>query len=86
MPIPLNITRQHILQAIAKINVDGVPPKRGARRWALQYEDTLYPCKLVISWANIFANNQELNPNPNIFTTDNAQEYLTSKQFLIVNI
>ena len=83
MPIPENISQKHILQAISKINTEGIPPKRKLKKWALEYEGENYPCKLIISYANIYANGDELDPNPNIFTTYLAQSYLTKKGFKI---
>jgi hypothetical protein len=86
MPIPDNINRDHIIQAIRKIDRDDVPAKRGKRKWALEFEGCEYPCKLVISWANIFANGEELDPSPKNFTTYDAQRYLTGKNFKIVHL
>jgi hypothetical protein len=84
MPIPENIRREHIFQAMLKIHHDGIPPGRDARKWALEYEGTVYPVKLVISWANIYANGEELDPDPTIFTTYLAQNYLIAKGFTII--
>ncbi|MCB0738669.1 MAG: hypothetical protein KDC92_14230 [Bacteroidetes bacterium] len=84
MPIPDNIQREHIFQAMLKIKQDGVPPRREPREWALEYEGEIYPCKLLISWANIYANGEELDPNPNNFTTYDAQDYLIEKHFTII--
>lgn len=86
MPIPENINREHIFQAIIKIEKEGVPPHRHARDYAMLYEERQYPCKLLISWANIYANNEELNPDPAVFNTYMAQDYLTEKGFTIINI
>ena len=86
MPIPNNIEREHIFQAIIKIEKEGVPPHRHARDYAMLYEEKHYPCKLVISWANIYANGQELDSNPNVFNTYMAQDYLTEKGFTLIKI
>jgi len=86
MPIPNNIEREHIFQAMLKIKREGIPPGRGSREWALQYEGEIFPCKLIISWANIYANGVALSPNPNIFTTYTAQDYLNRKGFTTVSI
>lgn len=83
MAIPTNIKREHIFQSIIKIKREGVPTRRGAREWVLTYENETYPCKLIISWANIYANGEELNPNPKIFTTYIAQDYLKELAFQI---
>jgi hypothetical protein len=84
MPIPNNIEREHIFQAMLRIHRDGVPPKRRAREWAVDYEGVIYPCKLLISWGNVYSNGQELDPNPRNFTTYKAQAYLTRKNFIII--
>lgn len=86
MSIPKNINREHIFQAIIKIEKEGIPSHRHARDYALLYEQKQYPCKLVISWANIFANDEELNSDPKVFNTYMAQDYLIEKGLTIINI
>lgn len=86
MAIPTNITREHIFRAIIRIMKEGVPPKRGMREWALKYEGDLYPVKLLISWANVFPNNEELPSDASVFTTYMGQDYLRKKGFEIVPI
>lgn len=86
MPIPQNITREHIFQAMLKTKREGIPPHRGAREWALRYENENYPCKLLISWGNYYANGIELNPDPANFQTYMAQEFLQDLGFEIVAI
>jgi hypothetical protein len=86
MPIPKNIKREHIFQAMLKIKKDGIPTLREAKEWALEYENEIYPCKLLISWGNLYANGNELNPNPKNFQTYMAQDYLQNLGFKIVHI
>ncbi len=86
MPIPNNISREHVFQAMLKIKRDGIPNRRGPRQWALQYENEIYPCKLLISWANIYANGEELDPNPNNFQAHMANEYLANLGFTIIEL
>jgi hypothetical protein len=76
MPIPNNISREHIFQAMLRVRNLGVPVHRDPERWVLKYEEFEYPCKLLISWGNLFANGFELDPNPDNFTTQSAQRYL----------
>jgi len=85
MPIPDNIKREHVFQAIIKIDREGIPTKRKAIYYNLLYAGKEYPCKLIISWANIFINNEELDPDPNNFTTYHAQDYLEKLGFTIIN-
>jgi hypothetical protein len=86
MPIPKNIKKEHVLKAIIKIQHDGLPIRSKPRKFAVKYERLELPCKLLISWANIFANGEELDLNPNNFQTDMAKEYLAMLGFEIVKI
>ena len=86
MPIPQNIEREHIFQAMLKIAREGIPNKRKGRDWAVDYEGVMYPCKLLISWANLYANGYELDPHPSNFTTYIAQNYLLAKKFNITQV
>lgn len=70
MAIPTNITSEHILKAIKRIDeAVNLNPKRKERVWALKFNDKLYPCKLVISYANVYPNKQKLESSPKVFTT-----------------
>jgi 5-methylcytosine-specific restriction enzyme A len=62
MPIPRNINKEHVLEAIRKINKKGVRDKRESTRYSLVYEGESYPPKYVVSIANIFANGEEYSP------------------------
>jgi len=84
MSIPENIKREHIFQAMIKIKVEGVPNRRKAKSFHVKYENELWPCKLLISWGNIYANGEELDPDPNIFQTVMAKKYLNNLGFEII--
>lgn len=86
MPIPNNITREHVFRAIIRIIKEDVPDKRDFRKWALEYDGDLYPVKLVISWANVYPNGEELDPSPDNFTTYMAQRYLKKLKFNIIPV
>ena len=86
MPIPKNIKREHIFQAMLKIKAEGVPDGRGPRAAALMYEGNRYPCKLLISWGNIYANGEDLDPDPNNFQTNMAKAYLSKLGFTIIDL
>lgn len=86
MLIPRNITREHILQAVVRIKSKGVPAARKQRCWAINYEGDIYPCKLLISLANIYANGKELDPDPDNFQTDMARNYLTNLGFKVIKV
>jgi 5-methylcytosine-specific restriction enzyme A len=62
MPIPRNINKEHVLEAIRQINREGVRDKRESTRFNLVYEGEYYPPKYVVSIANIFANGEEYSP------------------------
>ncbi|WP_241746539.1 HNH endonuclease [Cytobacillus firmus] len=63
MPIPKNINKKHVINAIQKIEREGVPERRESTRFNLYYEGKFYPPKYVISIANIFANGEEYSPS-----------------------
>lgn len=60
--IPDNITKEHILRALEKIDSDGILKGRESTKYNLVYNDKYYPPKLIISYANIYANGEELLP------------------------
>ena len=61
MSIPNNITAEHLRQAIARIDQEGIPADAHASTYDLVYDDNAYPPKLVLSWANLYANGEELD-------------------------
>ncbi|MDR6923719.1 MULTISPECIES: hypothetical protein [Chryseobacterium] len=83
MPIPDNIKREHVFQAIITIDREGIPLKRKSIYYNLLYAAKEYPCKLIISWASIFIDDEELDPDPNNFTTYHVQDYLEKLGFTV---
>jgi Cdc6-like AAA superfamily ATPase len=61
--IPDNITKEHVLQAIAEINKEGIRKGRHSTTYDLLHNGKAYPPKLVISIANRYANGIELEGN-----------------------
>jgi len=61
MSLPENITKEHLIQAIAKIDNEGVPNDGASQYYDLVYKGNKYPPKLIVSYANIFANGIELD-------------------------
>jgi 5-methylcytosine-specific restriction enzyme B len=61
MSIPNNITKEHILAAISKIDNEGIPDYSQSVFYDLVYKGENYPPKLVISLANFFANGEILD-------------------------
>lgn len=61
--IPSNIEREHIIKAIREIDSNGIPPGRESRKFCLIFEGKQYPPKYVLSLANRFATDEELDPS-----------------------
>ena len=59
--IPINITREYIVQAINEIKKNGMPKGRESRKYVLEYELTYYPPKYTIALANKHANGEILS-------------------------
>lgn len=59
--IPKNITREHVLNAIAEADRNDYPEGRGSKKFFLEYDQKDYPPKYIISLANKFANGVELD-------------------------
>jgi len=85
VPIPVNITRAHIERAMLEIDaMASIPPRRNSRKYHVEHNGKKYPPKYVISIANKYPNREELDPNPSVFTTYMAQDYLKDKGFLCI--
>lgn len=63
MTIPKNLSKEHLLKAIPKIDKDGIPKDGDSRFYDVVNHGKTYPLKLVISYANIFADSEELDRN-----------------------
>ena len=59
--IPQEIRPEHIVEAIEKIRMEEIPPRRRSRKYYLKYEDGRYPPKFVVSVACKFATGRELS-------------------------
>jgi hypothetical protein len=59
--IPGNITRKDLLQAIDRIDKESIPANAHSSTYDVIHEGKPYPPKLVVSWANEFANGEELD-------------------------
>lgn len=60
MSIPSNISKEHLLKAIDKIDEEGIPSGGDSQYYDVVINDKRYPPKLIVSFANIFANGTEL--------------------------
>ena len=63
MPIPHNITQENILKAISKIDTEGIPSDGASRYYDVIYNGIKYPPKLIVSFANFFANGEIIDRN-----------------------
>ncbi|MDX8337869.1 hypothetical protein SLH46_01660 [Draconibacterium sp. IB214405] len=61
MTIPVNITKQHLTDAAEKILKEGIPNNAHSSTYDVLFNGELLPPKLVVSYANIFANGVELD-------------------------
>lgn len=52
MSIPKNIAKDHLLKAISKIDIEGIPSDGDSRYYDVLYEGKKYPPKLIVSYAN----------------------------------
>ena len=63
MSLPANIFKNHLIQAIAKIDNEGLPNDGASHYYDVVHNGKKYPPKLIVSYANIFANGIELARN-----------------------
>jgi 5-methylcytosine-specific restriction protein B len=61
MSFPINIEKEHLLKAIQKIDLEGVTSDEDSNYYDVKYGNKFYPPKLVVSYANFFANGIELD-------------------------
>ncbi len=81
---PNNINRDHLLKAIDKIDKEGIPKHGDSQFYDVVYNNKNYPPKLIVSYANIFANGIELDRNTfNGGINTPCFKLLTDKGFVI---
>lgn len=81
--IPENIKREHILKAIEEVDKSGVPLERNSEIYDLEYNKKIYPPKYIVSLANKYANNNELDHS--VFGGgDETNHFLQSLDFTII--
>jgi len=61
MPLPQNITKEHILKSIEKIDKEGIPSDGDSKYYDVVFNNKMYPPKLLVSYANLFANGEILD-------------------------
>jgi 5-methylcytosine-specific restriction protein B len=82
MSIPSNISQEHIERAIKEINQAPIQENRLSEAYFLKVADKQLPPKYVISIANKYANNVELQSDA--FTAIEAKTYLKKLNFEII--
>lgn len=86
MSIPTNISREDLEKAVEKIDKEGIPPNGDSQYYDVEFNGKLYPPKLIVSYANYFANGEILDRN--IFTgglKTPCFQLLEENDFKIVN-
>lgn len=81
MPIPENINREHIFQAIIQLNKNQLT----RTQWVLLYDNNFYPVLKIIYKSNLYANGEELKPDSNKVITYMAVRYLINLRFEIMD-
>lgn len=61
MSLPTNITKEHLLKAIEKIDKEGIPIDAHSHYYDVIFNEKQYPPKLIVSYANLYANGQILD-------------------------
>lgn len=61
MSFPKNLNSEHFLQAMNRIDREGVPPRASIKNFAVEHEGKEYPPKLLISYASGYANGTDLD-------------------------
>jgi 5-methylcytosine-specific restriction protein B len=59
--VPSNITKEHIQKAIERIDAEGIEKGAQSSTYDVLFKGNRYPPKLVVSWANEFANGKVLD-------------------------
>ncbi len=63
MKLPSIITKEHLLKAIERIVREGIPVDSSSQYYDIIYNNKSYPPKVVVSYANHFANGEDLDRN-----------------------
>ncbi len=61
MNLPKNITKENLLKAINKIDLEGIPKQADSLYYDVFYNGKVYPPKLIVAFANLFANGEILD-------------------------
>ena len=75
--IPDNITADHVRSAIARLRAEGYPAQHESTKHDLAFENERFPPKMVLSYANVFANGSEFSTE-DFSGGPESNEFLTS--------
>lgn len=82
MSIPQNITRQHIIEAMKRIDAEGVPGANKSTKYDLIHNGQKYPPKYTISLANVSPNMKE-HPVEEFSGGGEANQFLIARNFKV---
>ena len=82
--IPSNITPEHIIQAINEIKIRRWPDKNNSIKYDLLYEGVRYPPKIVVMYANKYANGELFDVSKFTGGEDTTNKFFRARGFEIV--
>ena len=82
--IPQNISREHIIQAIEEIKKVRWPPRNNSTTYDLFYEGERYPPKIVVMYANKYANGELFDVSQFSGGEDTTNKFFRARGFEIL--
>ena len=82
--IPQNIRREHIIQAIEEIKKVRWPPRNNSTTYDLFYEGERYPPKIVVMYANKYANGELFDVSQFSGGEDTTNKFFRARGFEIL--
>lgn len=81
--IPPEIKREHIIQAIEELKKIGWPPRNNSTTYDLFYEGERYPPKIVVMYANKYANGELFDVSKFSGGEDTTNKFFRARDFTI---
>lgn len=82
--IPDDINRSHLIEALKRIDSEGVPDAHQSTKFDLTYKGKRYPPKYVVSLAHIFINGEKWS-HEHFSGGDETNGFLESRGFKVIN-
>jgi len=82
--IPKNITREHIIQALEEIKKVRWPPRNNSTTYDLFYQGERYPPKIVVMYANKYANGELFDVSKFSGGEDTTNKFFRARGFEIL--